>query len=153
MEVHDKIRIVSAVHLQPITLSLPHVPIDSELFPAAGTAFGSYSAAKSINFFGDGHFDLVDVSGVYANDTETRVKEDIAFSRVRVPVVRFLQCLDWLYKDEYRDKFPYKRIIAYTVEHGILAAERSPTGFVQVPVCIKSKYPAGTLCMIWADTL
>ena len=150
------LRYVSHCHFPPIVVPLPPVPIDPVLFPAAKEGFDKCSVASAISLIGSSTHRLYDISGF----TRSELREELQRSRksrdwhTRVSIVRFLQCLEWLQNDDYVQKFPFNRIVAYLNDGDPIVTDPIENGFKcadyqgdDVP------WPEGTLCLFWVDEL
>lgn len=145
--------VVSFCHVPSIQIPIPHVAPDPDLFPAAIEGFENYSVAPEVSWCGS-TYALVNISGLVRTEIEGGMKTAYVGSRTRVEAIRFLQCLDWIHKDNYHDKFTFERIVAYLTHGDPVVAETIEGGFKRMP------YPgddvpweSGTLGLVYIDSL
>ncbi len=126
------LRIVSWCHLNPLRIDLPHLPIDSQLFPSAKEGFEGFSMAHQTGWFGAKRA-LVDIAGLTRQEVREHVSQDFG-DGIQVEPMDFLRALEWVSKGKYDTPFHFDRIIAYV--SGAESAVAVPVeggGFRRVP--------------------
>jgi hypothetical protein len=147
-----RLAIVSYCHLPPISIRASHTPPDPKLFPAA-KGFEEYSVTPKVGWFG-GKFSLVGISDLTRSDLEERLPVDHPGSRAGVEAIRFLQCLEWIHKGIYVEKFSFERIAAYPIGGEPVVAARTESGFKRVLYLgDDTPWQKGTLGLFYIDSL